>query len=351
MAGFDYQNQSHQYYREPLELMGEIEYLIESLHPQEPTTSRLVDTTHSTYASTNVITYVKNTRPVIQHGPMCGIVALTMALDTIRSKSSSNPGPQTLGTGSSSVLPSEIQLDTSHPQRILEFAKEAGFTKKGEMFSAEYMRSIAEHYLRVNAKIVNFESLHTASLLELLVSKPDAVLVPYDADKDHAPCQAKGHKAHWCVLVGFALTVKVSSTQESQHSQNVCSSIKDSCLLQNCSIGPRVQGHLLLEEKSKHTFVSTLTSIVSRDTLCQGGERSDSQLEVASLHVFARHGKSRHLALWSIEELRKSNSNLLEIDPQRVQCGAGEYVIPEPGGIEDGLCGKALIFSGNANIS
>lgn len=31
------------------------------------------------------------------------------------------------------------------------------------------------------------------------------LLVPYDADRNHAPCQQDGHKAHWCLICGYLI--------------------------------------------------------------------------------------------------------------------------------------------------
>ena len=336
---------SHQYYREPLELKSEVQYLLEPLMSPSPaavqsgssTSKEDLDLRVGTTGKTFVITYVKTIRPVIQNGPMCGVVALTMAANLLldNKRTSVNPKDPSVKVASSSSL-SETE---NHPEHVLEYARQAGFTKQGEMFSIEYMQQLAEHHLSMSAKVVNFESLIKQSLLELLVSRTDAVLIPYDADKNHTPCQAKGHKAHWCVLVGFALTIKIN--QKEQWNDSTLSSHEDSTLLECCSIDPRVQGHLVLKEESKQRFVSLLNSAVAAD-MYQDGRRS-GQVKVECLHVFARHGKSRHLGLWNIEDLRRSNGNLLEVDPQRTQ--PGEYVIPEPGGIKDGLCGKALIVS------
>lgn len=324
--------QSHQYYREPLELKSEVQYLLEPLMNPSPapiesgSSDRFKDSLCVRVENTFVITYVKHIRPVIQNGPMCGLVALTMASNMLldsRRTSASVKDP---------LKDTSLSETEKHPESVLEYAKQAGFTKQGEMFSVEYMQEIAEHHLSMSAKIINLESLIQQSLLELLVSENNAVLIPYDADKNHTPCQAKGHKAHWCVLVGFALTL-INKTPSSH---------EDSTLLHCCSLDERVQGHLILKEEYKQRFVSILNSVVTADTYQDG---RSGQVKVDGLHVFARHGKSRHLGLWNIEDLRRSNGNLFEVDPQRTQ--PGEYVIPEPaaGGIKDGLCCKALIVS------
>jgi hypothetical protein len=41
----------------------------------------------------------------------------------------------------------------------------------------------------------------TARQLIQHIRDDQTLLVPYDCDKNHEPCLASGHKAHWCVLV------------------------------------------------------------------------------------------------------------------------------------------------------
>ncbi|KAJ9598928.1 hypothetical protein L9F63_026534 [Diploptera punctata] len=59
-------------------------------------------------------------------------------------------------------------------------------------------------------------------------------------------------------------------------------------------------------------------------------------------HLLARQGKSRHLAVWSYEELQRSNENLMEMDPGRATDGRS-YILP-PGGVAAGLCGRAILL-------
>lgn len=59
-------------------------------------------------------------------------------------------------------------------------------------------------------------------------------------------------------------------------------------------------------------------------------------------HLLARQGKSRHLAVWSYDELQRSNENLVELDPGRASDGR-VYVLP-PGGVAAGLGGRAILL-------
>ena len=56
-----------------------------------------------------------------------------------------------------------------------------------------------------------------------------------------------------------------------------------------------------------------------------------------------KQGKSRHTAVWSLDSLKKSNENLLELDPSKEK-QVGKYILPK-GGIKAGLCSKIVIIS------
>lgn len=58
------------------------------------------------------------------------------------------------------------------------------------------------------------------------------------------------------------------------------------------------------------------------------------------LYVYALHGKSRHVALWNLDQLIKSNQNLMELGEERMNDGRS-YLLPE-GGVRAGLNGLAI---------
>jgi hypothetical protein len=60
------------------------------------------------------------------------------------------------------------------------------------------------------------------------------------------------------------------------------------------------------------------------------------------VHVLALQGKSRHLSAWPLSDLVASNENLRQLDPER-QASELEYIVPE-GGLQEGLCGKAILI-------
>jgi len=69
-------------------------------------------------------------------------------------------------------------------------------------------------------------------------------------------------------------------------------------------------------------------------------------LDEDQMHVFARHGKTSHLGVWSLRDLVESNGNLVEVDPQRSD--PLDYVIPE-GGLEEGLRNRVIVVSSKQN--
>ncbi|PIO52588.1 hypothetical protein TELCIR_26104, partial [Teladorsagia circumcincta] len=61
--------------------------------------------------------------------------------------------------------------------------------------------------------------------------------------------------------------------------------------------------------------------------------------DVDAFYIFAYHGKSKHMGLWSYSSLRRSSFNLNEAGPERK---APDYVLP-PDGLSQ-LCGKCVIL-------
>ena len=287
---------THQYFRKPPDVDKELEYLVEFLLREagnsfEHAQSRLDS------SGVCVVTHVdRRVDSVIQNGPMCGLVALTMASAIL----------------SSPPLPTSSEV---HPEVLLQLAKERGVSKNGEIFDVEFLKEIAQDCLHCHADVVSLESV---DVMDTVLQCGKCLVVPYDADKDHTPCLEEGHKAHWCVLIGMAMVLPSGS--------------KDSCLdiFECCTPNQSLPGHFLIKKDKIPTFLTCHQSLLATSA--------------ARLYVLARHGKSSHLGMWKFSDLLKSNDNLVEVDPKRTR--PGEYVIPE-GGIKDGLCGKALLLSNN----
>ena len=71
--------------------------------------------------------------------------------------------------------------------------------------------------------------------------------------------------------------------------------------------------------------------------------RADFGAKDSKLFILAMHGKSKHPAVWSYEQLLASNQQLNELGPERLNSQL-TYRVPECG-VQAGLCGKCVILS------
>ncbi|XP_068153500.1 actin maturation protease [Drosophila tropicalis] len=112
---------------------------------------------------------------LLQVGPTCGLTALSMMLN----------GEPT-------------------PEDLLADARKNEYTLNGEMFSAQYLYELTRRHL---AHRTGSCQLHEGALdcdkIKKLLRAGGCLLVPYDADTNHAPCLKFGHRAHWALVVGF----------------------------------------------------------------------------------------------------------------------------------------------------
>ncbi|XP_057567898.1 actin maturation protease isoform X1 [Hippopotamus amphibius kiboko] len=116
---------------------------------------------------------------LIQEGPQCGLVALWMA-------------------GTLLAPPSGTPLE-----RLVQVAMERGYTAQGEMFSVADMGRLAQEALGCQAEVLygGLGGPNRDRVLQHLVAG-QPLLIPYDEDFNHEPCQRKGYKAHWAVSAG-----------------------------------------------------------------------------------------------------------------------------------------------------
>ncbi len=245
--------------------------------------------------------------PVLQRGPMCGLVGLTMAAQLLHKEKL--------------PLDSVKSSDQLHPERILQFAVGRGLSKQGEMFSTAAMEDVITNHLHLQSHTVDVDSCNTVE--EMLVEK--AILVPYDADKDHTPCLARGHSAHWCLLVGLCLVLEYPT-------EGGVTPPRASSLLECCHPLNSNPAHYVVSEIQRLEFAELLKTF----------EAVGGLLDRNRIYVFARHGKSSHLGLWSLRDLLESNRNLVEVDPRR--SNPQEYVIPA-GGLKQGLKNKVIFVT------
>lgn len=116
-------------------------------------------------------------KSIIQEGPQCGLVALAMC--------TREPSKE---------IVQKIYLD----------AKTNNFTYNGEMFSAIDMLELSKNCLPNHIEL--YEGVLFSEHIIQFLFNGGLMLVPYDSDKNHSPCNLKGHKAHWAVISGIIET-------------------------------------------------------------------------------------------------------------------------------------------------
>lgn len=218
---------------------------------------------------------------LIQDGPQCGLVALWMA-SHLRQPSLN------------------VSMET-----LVQTAVDRGYTAQGEMFSARDMALLAEEVCVCRVELlsggINGDNSGTV-LTHLCDGQP--VLIPYDEDLNHEPCQRSGHKAHWAVASGVLLGLN-PGTVGKEHTQ------------------------------PDPTLPWLLLPRGSPPCPCPSSG-------VKEAYILAKQGKSLRYQLWSIDRLAQSNSQLREIAPHRAADGT-LYIVPQ-GGVEAGLAGQVVLL-------
>lgn len=113
---------------------------------------------------------------ILQNGPCCGIVALSM------------------------VFNGKVPVD-----KLLNEAQKKGFTKNGEMFSANFMFELFVKNLNEDDElnVSLYDGILNEDFIKNKIKIGSILLVPYDADVNHSPCLKNGHKAHWAIILGY----------------------------------------------------------------------------------------------------------------------------------------------------
>ncbi|KNC86149.1 hypothetical protein SARC_01718 [Sphaeroforma arctica JP610] len=255
-----------------------------------------------------------------QEGPMCGISALCMSMHGIQPAVQDVTDTEAFNVLVNS-LPSFLikECDKTEPTpvlnrttldteslKLLVYAITKGITTYGEFFSSTSLADLALRYYNRQVRCVKN---WTCSELASQLHSGRLALVPYDADFNHQPCSKKGIKAHWAVLTGM---VWISHSDANESANTLQVEACDVCVLEN---GQTVQDDL------RNIRVATIATPIDTEstnapTEMKTHNTSDiTRLETRNAYVLARHGKSSHLALWSLSSLFESNAQLTCMDP------------------------------------
>ena len=120
----------------------------------------------------------------------CGLSALGMAVELL----------QKHNNDSTTTLP-EQKEEEHELDCLLKMAQLKGFSCQGEMYSAENLAKLAKEFYGVEC-LVTSDGFEDDNFVISEVLKGHAILVPYDADKNHEPCLENGQRAHWALVTG-----------------------------------------------------------------------------------------------------------------------------------------------------
>lgn len=115
-------------------------------------------------------------------GPTCGLCAISMLCS---------------GTPTAEVL--------------LETAKLLRYTNNGEMFSTKWLLDLFKEIptsTTLNRNVIReylYDGVLNSEFIREKLKQHSMLLVPYDADRNHSPCNNHGHKAHWCLIMGYLI--------------------------------------------------------------------------------------------------------------------------------------------------
>ncbi|KAM9318882.1 actin maturation protease isoform 1-T1 [Pholidichthys leucotaenia] len=226
-----------------------------------------------------VNTYVPS---LIQDGPQCGLVALWMA---------------------ACLRQPQLTVDM---ETVVHTALSRGYTAQGEMFSARNMALLAEEVCGCKAELLSggLNGNNAAAIITHLWGR-QPVLIPYDEDYNHEPCQRSGHRAHWAVASGVLLGLDHGTVSNAHAHPDP--TLPWLCLAaESCS--PCPIGSPALKE----------------------------------VYILAKQGKSLRYQLWRFDDVAQSNWQLRIMDPQRANDGT-QYVVPQ-GGLQAGLAGQVVLL-------
>ena len=163
------------------------------------------------------------------------------------------------------------------------------------------MQSLCERVLPLTAELVVDLRTKESVLLDHL-GNGWPVLLPYDCDANHSPTTRSGKRAHWAVLLGFALVSPLDASDPTRPDATV-----------------RMMPPLSPEDREL---------VRSR---CLARDR---------VFLMARQGKSQLIGLWDFVSLCESNENLIQVNER---LDSASHVLPVSGDLSSSLA-RQLLF-------
>ncbi|MEW5851941.1 MAG: C39 family peptidase [Myxococcota bacterium] len=134
----------------------------------------------------------------VQIGPTCGLYALGMVMDSWHIKNPKNAAPL-ISDADLHGQGKNFNFAPTTDERVLDYAKKAGFTSQGEMFTAKQLAQTAAHFGYA-------ASVHERATLEDLykvLDKGHPAIVAFDVDWNGNPGDYGGQRAHYAVIEGY----------------------------------------------------------------------------------------------------------------------------------------------------
>ncbi|XP_043923183.1 UPF0692 protein C19orf54 homolog isoform X2 [Protopterus annectens] len=191
-------------------------------------------------------------------------------------------------------------------EEVVKLALDKQYTAQGEMFSADNMAQLAEDVYNCQADVISGGMMgsHCNKIISHIIAGLP-VLVPYDEDFNHEPCQRGGHRAHWAAISGVLLGL-------------VCESLSN-----EYKEDPDIPG-LFYPASETTSYPQYIEDFI------------------VEVYLLAKQGKSLKYQLWEYQRLHESNLQLTEFCPKRNSDGL-VYIVPD-GGVTSGLSGKVVLL-------
>ena len=152
-------------------------------------------------------------------------------------------------------------------------------------------------------------------------------LVPYDCDANFEPCNKNGLKAHWTLVTGFILPVRVN--------ESLPKSIVD--LIDELKTNEKNNETLFIELKD---FNLTEEQI---ENLTDFYQRLENFNWKKNIWTFCKQGKCKSSGVWNLAKLIESNQQLKQVNDSK--CNVENFIRPEDGNLENVLSSRYIVFN------